>query len=264
MTHDHQRRVRFIGALESATDDRLRTHDSEIVGAHRQDANAFGTIPGADVGPVLAVRGGSRERFERREIGPVGPVVGSAHERLLGFGAQLVAIEAHQPPRLGVGERPEQHGIDGAEDGGRAPDPNGQCEDGNDGEPRVVPQGAKSLRQIAERVLQEPRAASVAHLFLVALHAAEGDQPLPSRLPALRSRLAILVRRHVHVEAEFLGHLALFSPSKQERVRTRSRASDRMFMQAPEPSWRSRPNSLPWTPVAKRLARPRAADGRQA
>src|SRR5436190_6492765 len=59
--------------------------------------------------------------------------------------------EGHDAVRIAVGERPQKHGIDHAEDGRIRADAKAHYYYGQDREPRVLPEGPKGISEIHAR-----------------------------------------------------------------------------------------------------------------
>src|SRR5258706_6112181 len=60
-------------------------------------------------------------------------------------------MHAHDPLRIGKGERPQQDGVDDAEDGGVGADTDRQAEHGDDGETRALEQHPEGKAKIADQ-----------------------------------------------------------------------------------------------------------------
>ncbi len=132
---------------EPAPPDRRGAQHAGGGGRHESDAKPLGR---AVAGQAHRAVGKGGEPGERpRPLAQV-PVLGHAQlrQRLLG----AVSPQHHQPVRLGVGQRTEQHAVGDAEDRRVGPDAEGQRHHRDEGEPGPLPQPAKGIAQ----VLQQP------------------------------------------------------------------------------------------------------------
>ena len=104
-----------------------------------------------------------------------------------------------------VGQRPEQHRADDAEDRGAGADADGERGDRNRRERRVFAQRAESVADVLQRGLDERQAAVVAVRFLNLHRSSETQDGLAPRLIERQTAPDVIVGEHV----EMCGHLVL-------------------------------------------------------
>ena len=71
--------------------------------------------------------------------------------------ARVGLVHEHQPVRVGVGQRPQQQGVERRQHCGVAADPERERQRGNEREPRRAPQPPHSVPQIQEQRVHEPK-----------------------------------------------------------------------------------------------------------
>jgi hypothetical protein len=67
----------------------------------------------------------------------------------------IPVLDRHQAVRLGVAQRPEQHRIDGAEDGGVGPDAEGEREHDDQGESGTLEQAADAVPEVLQQGIHD-------------------------------------------------------------------------------------------------------------
>ena len=101
------------------------------------------------VGKGDSVEFGQRDVFENRVL--LAPIEKRRHA-IAARAALIGFVNPHQPIRLGKGQRPQQRGVQRAENGGVRADPERQHQDGGDRKPRPGSQGPKGVPDVAEHI----------------------------------------------------------------------------------------------------------------
>ena len=157
--YEGPRRDRYVGILEGLRRDRRLVLDREVsakerLGAQhaeeiRRDEGHLDLLRVTVAGQahfVHVIRGS--ETLEQLRLLPVVDHVGRGHGCLLEAGIVHPVPDQHQPVRLVVGERPEQYGVDHAEDRRVRTDPQTQRHHRDYREARASHQLAPSVAQI--------------------------------------------------------------------------------------------------------------------
>ena len=135
--HDRRRGLLLVIGNQQAAPQRLHAEDLEEVRRHQPAGRAMRVAAAEHVeGPVA-------ELDELVDGLRRGPVVGDFLEReagVLDAGAHRRLAEVHDAVGLGVGQRPQQHPVDDAEDGGVGPDAEAERQDEGQDEARRLGQ----------------------------------------------------------------------------------------------------------------------------
>ena len=218
VTDDDRRRCGLLIALQRAPNARLYSHDVEVVRTHAEDADPTHVVANADVGPGLAIRA---ERGDGPERGHALAVVEEVHRRneaTLLAAACLRVIDPNELAGLLVRKRLEQYGVDGAEDGRRPTDTDGERQDRDGREPGITQQRAHGEPEVAARVVEETRTARVADVLLHALDASEQERALAARFAGAQSTALEQLGVHLRVKPQLLGELALVPAAEDDRA----------------------------------------------
>ena len=114
-----------------------------------------------------------------------------------------VAPDQSQPARIGVGQRPEQHGVDHAEDRGARTDAEHEGEGDGERKARVAPERADGVAEVLAEVAPEGAAELVARLVFPALAAAELELGAAARLLGRHAEPDIALGGHLEVKTDF-------------------------------------------------------------
>ncbi len=144
--------------------------------------------------------------------------------------ARFGGIRLHVPVlqvHYAVTVRQRQRGVHGEhghlEDDAAGQDGERHSEAADDGQPRVLHEHADAEPEVEIQSAEPGQAATVAHVLLVALHAAERDQGLPSALVGLETLLAHeALGLHLEMEAEFLVHTRLCGAATEQEAHARA------------------------------------------
>ena len=155
MAHQDGRAGPFprVAGLEIATDNRLNAEDLEKVGRDARNLGPRGLRRPRNRRDAVAVL---RDRLEAAAL------VAEIHEvrvrepRPPALRGDLE--DGHDPARVGVGQRPQQHAVDDAEDRRGHPDAEGQREHRDGSEARVLAELPKGVAAIGEHGHEERHA----------------------------------------------------------------------------------------------------------
>ena len=131
-------------------------------------------------------------------------------------GRRIGLLHGHQPVRLGVRQRPQQHGVHEAEDGRVRADPDPQREDDDEAEARAPQQAPRRVPHVAENRFEHGKPRLVPERLPELRHPAElgaGEAAgLGGRIPAAN----VLVREEVEMHLDLLLHLPRKAPPREE------------------------------------------------
>jgi hypothetical protein len=132
---------------EGAPRHRLQVQQREEVGGHGRAGQLLLLLADAQQRPRAGVGGDVRERLRPRA--PVGEVRVGNDLRLVG--PHAVAPRRHQPPRILVRQRPQQHGVHHREDGAVGPDAERQRHHGDGRKPRPLRQHPQPVPNVLQQ-----------------------------------------------------------------------------------------------------------------
>jgi hypothetical protein len=127
-----------------------------------------------------------------------------------------VGPDEDEPPGVVVGQRPDQHGVDDAEDGRRGADPQGQRQDRRRREPPRLRQHPRGEEDVSPEVFRHPPEPGVADGLLHALGAPELQARRPSGRACVDPVPLVAVGEEVEMRPELLVHLALELPAMEK------------------------------------------------
>ncbi len=191
------------------------------VGRHRQTVDFFRHSIARQIKLVIGVD---------RQRGELGLLIEPVPKGRAGNGvapARRNRLEhIHQSIRFRIRLRPQEHGIDRAEDGGVGADPHGQSGDGDECEARRLAEEACGVAQILPD-LSPPRAKPViAHPLLVGFNVAELERGVATR----RSRIVPLPHTlrgfPLEMRAHLIRHLAFEAPPSAGATQTNPQANE--------------------------------------
>jgi hypothetical protein len=217
-----------LPVLVAEDDDRLgkggvfsRKEGPAEKGANAEDVEeARGNDAGVDSlrWPVPHEREGHRmvldERLERGARPPIGFElgVGEPERREVGAAGGRALFQEDHAGRLGVGERPQQHVFDDAEDGGVDADSEGERRDRDEKEASRAAERAEGVAQVLAQGIDERESAESAHVLLGARDPAERPLGGVARLDGIHPSLDVLPDLHLQMEEELLVELPLEPP----------------------------------------------------
>ena len=123
--------------------------------------------------------------------------------------------DQHEAPRVGKRQRPEQDGVDDAEDGRVRADPETQREHGDEGEGRRPPQHARAVPHVLRDVLQHGDPAALAVLLAHAADAAEPNQRVTARIGRRHPGTDVVVDVHLQMARQLVPQVAI-APRRRE------------------------------------------------
>jgi hypothetical protein len=224
--HHHIVSSRLLFGLAEDPPERGRNaEDVEVRAGDAHADDALGRLALGDVEVVPLQRGQPDEGVVA--AGPLGEVAGryaAALEHPPGL------EEIREPMRLLHGQRAEHHGVDDAEDGGRAADAEGQRQRGDAGEPGVLPQlsqaEAQILAQLREVLVSQHDAIPFLSQLLTdgpgASEVAESVVDGAARLLRRQPERHVLAQAHLAMEGELTVDLVfdrrLPEPRAQEQA----------------------------------------------
>jgi len=126
---------RQLLGLEAAPPRRRRAEQAEEIARDARGRELLGLALASQAGVERVVDG---EAVEAPSLVPDGLVLGERDGHAAGMGVGVELRDGDQPLRVPKGKRPQQDGVDDAEDGGAGPDAEGQGEHGNGAEARIA------------------------------------------------------------------------------------------------------------------------------
>ena len=144
----HQAGRWLFAVREQCAEQRLQTQHRHQVGRNPVDAGRFGfSVEGEDSIPLLK----SRDALERSALPLPVEHVQSRTARVRQAEVRVEGSDAHEPVRIAIRQRAEQHGVHDAEDRGVRPDAQGEREHGHGGETGAFEELAKSEAKVVHR-----------------------------------------------------------------------------------------------------------------
>ena len=221
MRQDGRRRTAgpAVGLCEITAESRTNPEQREVRPRDDPSSDSFGDFAVAERCFFVGKAG---DPFESRLLRLERLVV---HDREAESVRRRVRIDTNEPLGVVVRKRPEERGVDGAEDGGRRADAQTDRRDDRQGHHRRSQQAAKRDAEILDQVV-EHQASSHAPLLLLILLTAVLASPLEiAELPAClapgiggrQSALLQLLHPHFEVKLQFLVDVGRygFGPASQ-------------------------------------------------
>ena len=233
--------------------------------SHAEHVEDAGAGPGAADAFGLAVRG-EREswrivRGHRREGGRASFEVEEVERRglVLAAGLEIARRDRHEPIGIRVGQRPQQGGIDDAED--REVDADAECEYRGDGRSARSAEAAGGVAQVLSQLVEQPLTASLAQVFLQRLQAPELEPGLALGVGFRRAGPHQVVDAGVEMEPQLVGHAGFeLAPAGGDTQRRAQRPEQTHVTPRCPQSSRSKRNRSPRpTGSSRRSRRPAAA-----
>ena len=140
-----------VGVDEGATKEWPDAEDIEEVGGHhpRQHVVRLAAVEQRERHAVVL-----HEPRHRSELLPVVDDFLRGERNVFGAGHERLLAGDHQPIAVLIRERPQEHAVDQAEDGGVRPDPEAEGEHHERGVPRRGDQGPDSVSNVAKQLVE--------------------------------------------------------------------------------------------------------------
>ena len=161
---------------------------------------------------------------------------------------RCLLLDQHQAGRVSIGQRPQQHGVEHREGGGRGADTERQGDQGERGESGLLSEGAERPAEVVHRSSESGRTA----LLSRRLHHV-GGIPEPLQGPRARGGPVVTVPHlpsglRLDMEADLFGELFVALAREGKSVRNRSR---RPWIQDTQRSWLAARSTRPTPRVAR-------------
>jgi hypothetical protein len=132
--------------------------------------------------------------------------------------ARRACAQLDELVRFGIRQRPEQDGIDHAEDSGVGPDTERQREHRHRGEARILPQHPHAETNVLNERFAEARSPNIPALFPHTLHIPKSSPCSTRSLLRRHPRSDVLRRAHLEMQTQFVVNLLLHGARLSERA----------------------------------------------
>ena len=189
----------------------LHAEGPEEVGRHRDGVQELGAA-GRRGQPRHAVEVAGQRLEDVAAFLPVDVVARRDQER----GRRIGLLHGHQPVRLGVRQRPQQHGVHEAEDGPVRADPDPQREDDDEAEARAPQQAPRRVPHVAENRFEHGKPRLVPERLPNLRYPAELRAGQPSGLGGGLARADVLGGEQVEVHLDLLLRLPREAAAREQ------------------------------------------------